>query len=416
MHVHKGQREPGKWRPRSKEYIFLGYVSDTSKIWRLWDPERRQAIRSANVGFDESIFPGMVLAEKVSVPQTSALERLSEAQVPVLPMPLEDTSPPAMSSATKVPAEPLPSMAEPSANEPTTSLQSRAPVDQSEEDPKDALSDNEENGLEGHSTSPDQASSRDIPSKEDSAGNDGDPEARLSKTTQCQAGLLERPAYRIPVTDLKRSASGRAIRPPKWRTAFPAGLSLDRDFEPNGYDEAISCGSSEHWLEAIREECDSLVESGTFEKVAELPPGKKAIDSKFVFRLKHNHDESLRHKARMVVKGYGQQYGSDYFETFAPVAKMATLRVLLALAAFFDLEIDQMDVITAFQNPYLTEEVYMKIPKGCTIPGLPSGSIVRLIKALYGLKQSAHEWYKDIDGFLRSIGFLRSRYDADLYL
>ena len=75
-----------------------------------------------------------------------------------------------------------------------------------------------------------------------------------------------------------------------------------------------------------------------------------------------------------------------------------------------------MDVITAFQNPYLTEEVYMKIPKGSTIPGLPSGSIVRLIKALYGLKQSAHEWYKDIDGFLRSIGFLRSRYDADLYL
>ena len=75
-----------------------------------------------------------------------------------------------------------------------------------------------------------------------------------------------------------------------------------------------------------------------------------------------------------------------------------------------------MDIITVFQNPYLTEEVYMKIPKGCTIASLPSGSIVQLIKVFYGLKQSAHEWYKDIDGFLCSIGFLRSRYDADLYL
>src|SRR5436305_11003528 len=290
--IHKGQREPGKWQPRSKECIFLGYVSDTSKIWRLWDPVRRQAIRSANVEFDESIFPGMALVERVSVPQTSALERLSEAQVPILPMPLVDTSPPAMSSATNVPAEPLPSTAEPSVLVPTTLLQNRASVRQSVEDLQDAHSGNVEKRPEGHSTSPDQASSRDIPSKEDNAGNDGDPEARLSETAQGQAGPLEKPAYRIPVTDLKRSASGRAIRPPKWRTAFPAGLSLDRDFEPSGYEEAISCGSSNHWKDAIREECDSLVESGTFEKVAELPPGKKAIESKFAFKLKHNYDES----------------------------------------------------------------------------------------------------------------------------
>ena len=87
---------------------------------------------------------------------------------------------------------------------------------------------------------------------------------------------------------------------------FVAELSIDWDFEPNGYDKAISCGFSEHWLETIREECNSLVESGTFEKVAELPPGKKTIDSKFVFRLKHNYNESLRHKAHMIVKGYSQ--------------------------------------------------------------------------------------------------------------
>ena len=118
----------------------------------------------------------------------------------------------------------------------------------------------------------------------------------------------------------------------------------------------------------------------------------------------------------MIVKGYSQQYGSDYFETFAPVAKMVTLQVLLTLAAFFDLEIDQIDIITAFQNLYLTEEVYMKISKGCTILSLSSGLIVQLIKILYDLKQSAYEQYKDIDNFLYSIGFLRFRYDADLYL
>jgi len=328
-----------------------------------------------------------------------------------------------MSSVTECPVETLPLSVEPSDDEPTTSLQNRAPVGQSESDDlEDAPSDNEENVLESHShsrTSQDQASSRE-PIKLGDVGNDGDPEAQTKPTKlRRQVAQPRRPAHWVPqVSDHKQTTSGRSIRPPRWHTAFAAGsnVSLAGDIEPNGYEEAIRCESSAYWKEAMKEEYDSLVENLTFERVEKIPSGKKAIGSKFVFKLKQNHDESVRHKARMVIKGYEQVYRIDYSKTFALVAKMATIRILLALAASFNYEIDQMDVKTAFLNPNLYEEVYIRIPDGFYMPGMLKGSIVRLLKALYGLKQAPREWYTDIHSFFCSLSFLRCRYDYDLYL
>ena len=206
-HMHKDQRKSGKWVPRSKQCIFLGYVSDTSKIWRLWDPERREAIRSANVAFDEKIFPGMKLVDTSSM---SAQVPPLVAQAPIHLMPLEDTSPPMMSSVTNGPAE-LPLSVEPSDDEPTTSLQ-RAPVGQSEsEDLEDAPSDNDENVLDSHSkTSQDQASSHDA-IKLDVRGNDGDPEAQTKPTNlRRQVAQPRRPAHWVPqVSDHKQTTSGK---------------------------------------------------------------------------------------------------------------------------------------------------------------------------------------------------------------
>ena len=96
----------------------------------------------------------------------------------------------------------------------------------------------------------------------------------------------------------------------------------------------------------------------------ELPPGRREILSKWVFKTKVNADGSLRYKARLVVRGFEQREGLDYQETFAPVAKFPTLRVLLALAAHLDWEIHHMDVKTAFLYPELKETVYMTPPEG----------------------------------------------------
>ena len=115
---------------------------------------------------------------------------------------------------------------------------------------------------------------------------------------------------------------------------------------------------STKWQEAIKSELDSHIKNGTWEP-GELPTGRREISSKWVFKTKVNTDWSLRYKAQLVVRGFEQREGLDYQETFAPVAKFPTLRILLALAAHNDWEVHHMDVKTAFLYPELKKTVYM---------------------------------------------------------
>ena len=146
--------------------------------------------------------------------------------------------------------------------------------------------------------------------------------------------------------------------------------------------------------------------------------GKRAISCKWVYRLKHNANGTKRFKARLVIKGYEQHYGIDFEETFAPVAKFVTLRVLFALAAQFDWEIEQIDVVTAFLIPELHEEVYMDQPEGFTKSSASGGTLYcRLRKCLYGLKQAPYKWYMDIDNYLINfLGLTCSSEDHNLYI
>jgi hypothetical protein len=174
----------------------------------------------------------------------------------------------------------------------------------------------------------------------------------------------------------------------------------------------------------MKEELEALDKNKTWDLVNEdtiLMSGKRVISCKWVYKLKRNADNSRRFKARLVIRGFEQEYGLDYTETFAPVAKFVTVRILLALAAKFDWEIEQMDVITAFLNPLLQEEVYMELPEGYALPKdypcTSGGRIVcRLRKCLYGLKQAPRAWYIDIDAHLSSLGFTRSEEDYNLYI
>jgi hypothetical protein len=149
-----------------------------------------------------------------------------------------------------------------------------------------------------------------------------------------------------------------------------------------------------------------------------LPEGRKAIGSRWVFSVKSDEDGNvIRHKARFVAQGYTQVEGIDYTETFAAVAKYDTVRILLALAAKFDLELDQMDVRTAFLNAELKEDIYLKQPAGFEDPEHPDW-VWKLEKALYGLKQAGYEWNQTLDEYLRKEGFkfVRSEADHSLYV
>ena len=122
--------------------------------------------------------------------------------------------------------------------------------------------------------------------------------------------------------------------------------------------------------------------------MADLPLGNNPLGSKWIFKRKMKPDGTIdKYKARLVVKGYRQKEGLDYFDTYSPVTRITSIRILIALAAVHDLKIHQMDVKTVFLNGELEEEIYMERREGFIVPGKEK-KVCRLVKSLDGLKQA----------------------------
>ena len=162
------------------------------------------------------------------------------------------------------------------------------------------------------------------------------------------------------------------------------------------------------WLQAAKEEFASLIDNNTWDLV-EPPQYQKVLPGKWIFRPKRGAKGNiLRYKARWVAKGYEQQFGVDYDQNFASVVKPMSYKSLFAIEASLDLEIEQMDVKTAFLYGRVEEDIYVQQPTGL---GDNSGRVCKLNKALYGLQQSPRIWYKTLSDFLVSKGF--KAVDAD---
>lgn len=181
---------------------------------------------------------------------------------------------------------------------------------------------------------------------------------------------------------------------------------------PETYTDAISSTQADLWKAAMFSEMESLAANNTW-FLTELPPGKKAIKSKWVYKTKVNaNGEEVCQKARLVVKGCSQQKGIDYDETFAPVVRYTSLRFLFALAAKHKLLIHQLDAVTAFLNGDLQEQIFMAQPEGFDDG---SGRVCSLTKSLYGLKQSSRVWNKKLNEVLLKFGLQRCEVDQCVY-
>ncbi|KAJ9560566.1 hypothetical protein OSB04_005726, partial [Centaurea solstitialis] len=169
------------------------------------------------------------------------------------------------------------------------------------------------------------------------------------------------------------------------------------------------------WFMAMQEEINQFVRL----KVCRLvprPEGKSIIDTKWIFKNKKDEDNIVvRNNARLVAKGYRQQEGIDYNETFAPVARIEAIRMFLAYAAHKDFTVYQMDVKTAFLNGVLKEEVYVSQPEGFVDQDHPDHVYI-LDKALYGLKQEPRAWYDSLSQFLVESGYSKGKIDNTLFI
>src|SRR5664279_2473848 len=176
----------------------------------------------------------------------------------------------------------------------------------------------------------------------------------------------------------------------------------------------MSSSESESWQEAMGSELKSMEDNQVWNLV-DMPDGVKAIECKWVFKKKTDKDRNVSvFKARLVAKGFRQVQGVDYDETFSPVAMLKSVRIMLALASFFDYEIWQMDVKTAFLNGSLTEDVYMIQPEGFVDPA-NANKVCKLKKSIYGLKQESRSWNIRFDEAVRSFGFTKSEEEPCLY-
>ena len=192
-------------------------------------------------------------------------------------------------------------------------------------------------------------------------------------------------------------------------TAFLDEVQIE---EPKGIEEALK---DQEWKEAADSEYQSLMENETW-KLVKLPTGRKPVGCKWIFKTKRTSDGKVeRYKARLVAKGYTQKPGEDYDETFSPVVRYSSIRTLLAFAIQNGMIIHQMDVVTAFLNGTLDEDIYMEQPPGYIKKG-EEHLVCKLKRSLYGLKQSSRCWNTVFKQYMESINFKQCTADPCIFI
>ncbi|WVZ97907.1 hypothetical protein U9M48_043409 [Paspalum notatum var. saurae] len=194
--------------------------------------------------------------------------------------------------------------------------------------------------------------------------------------------------------------------------AFFSHSTFVASFEPRDVSQALS---DPNWVNAMHEELENFERNHVWDLV-EPPPNCRPIGTKWVFKNKQSENGMVVwNKARLVAQGFCQKEGIDYEKTFAPVARLEAIRILLAFAASKGFKLQQMDVKSAFLNGFIDKEVYVRQPPGFKSAKFPD-RVYKLRKVLYGLKQAPRAWYARLKSFLVKSGFVMGSKDKTLFL
>lgn len=403
MHVPKVQRS--KLAEKSVECIMIGY-SEQSKGYRLYNPATKKVVVSRDVTFIEPDTNEVIslkrnrnnrhVSSAVSSANISSGSSRNTTDNSSSDSSSEDSdtdseSDDDFSEAIDDPEQHLPQTA---ANIPENQQQNPIEDDLS---PKDVKND---------------ANTTNIESSEATNGYDMNSSFAETDFDVVASEISTVPAPFISLPDVESDNGGMNHRKTLGLHALLAA-AIEDESEPTTFKQAINCSAKTEWKKSMLIEYESLLANDTW-KLCELPVGRKAIDSKWVYKIKRNAiGEIERYKARLVIKGYSQVKGIDYDETYSPVARYSSIRFLLAMAAKFNMIIHQMDAVTAFLQGELSEEIYMQQPDGFNDK---SGKVCRLNRALYGLKQSSRIWNDKLnDVLLCKLKFLRSTIDQCIY-
>jgi hypothetical protein len=399
------QRDGDKLAPNAIRTALVGYMP-TSKQYRLYDPVGDQVIIATSVRFVESQRLDLLDPDEESheVVGFDPMEAAPEREIPINAGDISDSRG----------NTPIGGVGNPRGVTPHESLpgwRSQASDDDSQDDGDQYRT---RIGVRSGDASP-RVAAAPLPIQSIEQDSDQRPDSRSNQFFAEEEDDLDSPEDQIlaeseaalqqtpPDEEPNVRRSGRDRRPTRpFEEAFEASIP-PKIPKPERYSEAITDPEyGADWTLAVKEELAQLQSLGTWER-AKLPPGKRVLGCRWVFNVKYTPTGLVdRFKARLVAQGFGQVPGDDYLETFSPTIRAESLRLLLSIGASEDMDIRQIDVVSAYPRSDLHAEVYMKPPEGLYCP---EGYVLRLRKSLYGLKQSGREWYIEACKGLGELGF-----------
>jgi hypothetical protein len=353
--IYDGERK--KMDPKAWPGVMVGYVPTNYACYRIFNPVTKTTKLSAHVTFDESSFPGLNGETIVPVDTADGKEPVGE---------------------------------------------SKGDDKKQEEDGKEQVGDKQEEPT-GYDPSVDFGAQRDVVQLQRGTTRSGKPfghrEAHMVLAAECDAASAA----------LCFLAEGHEID-----YAYSIGVPGD---EPQTYGEAMRSREAEQWKQAAQEEYDAIVRNKTW-VICVLPKGEKAIPTRWVFKRKYDETGAVvKHKGRVVAQDCGYNIYHWEGNTFSPVAKISSIRTLLALVAIMDWELYSMDVVNAYLQSPVDGEIFVKLPPGHEAKNEAGEDLVgRLLKSLYGLRQASRNWYVTIRKWFLMYGLKPSAADPCVFV